>query len=222
MSFTTFYSFKLIYYIFFQIPNGNWPKYKFFQTNSKEIPNYVVIILFILSYLSLFIDVYIQDLTVGTGNFFLNSSFTSFNIKNEELFLEVFAYKNRFFPIFFMFVGFFFFYLSLNIQYNFKYFWKKKISNSKLNVIFFFQKAWYIDYSILKIFSSIFIFFINSSFYFDKGISEWFGPFGISKTLDYFTFKIENFFNIKKPSIFSTMSILFVIHIFFLSIIFFI
>ena len=222
MSFTVFYSFKLIYYIFFQIPNGSWPKYKFFQYNKKELPNYVVIVMFILSFLSLFIDVHLQDLTVGTGNFFLNSSFSSFNIKNEELFMETFAYKNRMFPFFFMFMGLFFFYISLFIKYDFKYIWKKNFLDFKFNSIFFFQKAWYIDYSILKIFSSFFIFFVNSSFYFDKGIAEWFGPFGISKIVDYFTQKIEKIFNVKKPSIFSTTSILFTIHLFFLSIIFFI
>jgi hypothetical protein len=77
--------------------------------------------MFILSFLSLFIDVHLQDLTVGTGNFFLNSSFSSFNIKNEELFMETFAYKNRMFPFFFMFIGLFFFYISLFIKYDFKY-----------------------------------------------------------------------------------------------------
>jgi hypothetical protein len=126
------------------------------------------------------------------------------------------------FPFFFMFIGLFFFYISLFIKYDFKYIWKKNFLDFKFNSIFFFQKAWYIDYSILKIFSSFFIFFVNSSFYFDKGIAEWFGPFGISKTVDYFTQKIEKMFNVKKPSIFSTTSILFTIHLFFLSIIFFI
>jgi hypothetical protein len=121
-----------------------------------------------------------------------------------------------------MFMGLFFFYISLFIKYDFKFIWKKNFFDFKLNSIFFFQKAWYIDYSILKIFSSFFIFFVNSSFYFDKGIAEWFGPFGISKTVNYFTKKTEKIFNIKKPSIFSTTSILFTIHLFFLSIIFFI
>jgi NADH-ubiquinone oxidoreductase chain 5 len=218
MSFTVFYSCKLIYYIFFQIPNGSWPKYKYFQISSKEIPNYVSIALVFLSFFSLFIDSHIQHLIVGTGNNFLNNSFFFFNIKNEELFLESFAYKNRLFPFFFMFVGFFFFYLSQFVKFNF--FWKKS-NDYKINIIFFFQKAWYIDYSIIKVFSIIFVFFVNSSFYFDKGISEWVGPYGIFKFINSFANFIEFYFNIKKPSIFSTISILFIIHFFFIFFIFF-
>jgi proton-translocating NADH-quinone oxidoreductase chain L len=218
MSFTIFYSCKLIYYIFFQVPNGSWPKYKYFQTNSKEIPNYVSVALLFLSFFSLFIDSHIQHLIVGTGNSFLNNSFFFFNIKNEELFIESFAYKNRVFPFFFIFIGFFFFYLSQSVKFNF---YQKKMNDYKINIIFFFQKAWYIDYAIMKFFSVIFIFFVNSSFYFDKGVSEWIGPYGISKFINSFSNSIEFYFNIKKPSIFSTISILFIIHFFFIFFVFF-
>lgn len=218
MSFTIFYSCKLIYYIFFQVPNGSWPKYKYFQTNSKEIPNYVSVALLFLSFFSLFIDSHIQHLIAGTGNSFLNNSFFFFNIKNEELFMESFAYKNRVFPFFFIFIGFFFFYLSQSVKFNF---YQKKINDYRINIIFFFQKAWYIDYAIMKFFSVIFIFFVNSSFYFDKGVSEWIGPYGISKFINSFSNSIEFYFNIKKPSIFSTISILFIIHFFFIFFVFF-
>jgi hypothetical protein len=83
--------------------------------------------------------------------------------------MESFAYKNRVFPFFFIFIGFFFFYLSQSVKFNF---YQKKINDYRINIIFFFQKAWYIDYAIMKFFSVIFIFFVNSSFYFDKGVSE--------------------------------------------------
>lgn len=212
--FTVYYSIKLMYYIFFQTPAGSWPKYKEFQHNFKEAPNFIVVSLSTLALISLFVDIHISDLTTGVGSNFLSSSFSSFNYKYEELFIESFANKNRMIPFFFMFSGFIAFFIvkkTINYDYNFIKKYRK--------IILFFQKAWYIDYSINRIFGKIFIFCVNSAFFFEKTVCEWIGPYGIEICINAISQKFEKLFNIQKPTILSSISILLVIHLIFIIII---
>jgi hypothetical protein len=204
----------MMYYIFFQSPAGSWPKYKDFQNNFNEAPTFIVWILSFLSIVSLFIDIHLHDLTVGTGNFFLSNSFSSFNYKYEELFIESYAYKNRIIPFFFMFSGAIAFYVCTKfIRYN-------QINIQKYKkIILFFQKAWFIDYSINRIFGNFFIFCVNSAFFFEKTVCEWFGPHGIQIFINFISQNIEKIFNIQKPTILSSISILIVIHLIFIIII---
>lgn len=110
--FTTFYSYKIIHYVFLAGPNGY--RHIYSQKIKEEAPAYVLWSLCILSILSIISGFLFKDLFSGAGNNFLNNAIlTNFSYNSVyQANFEYFVFYSKKIPLFFIFSGFFSFYLT--------------------------------------------------------------------------------------------------------------
>ncbi|OED37581.1 hypothetical protein AB834_01615 [PVC group bacterium (ex Bugula neritina AB1)] len=175
--FTCFYSCRLIYIVFFSTPRAH----KRVVEASHEIPIDLFVSIFTLSIFSLFSGFLIRELFIGAATPFFDTSIFTHPINNTLLDVEFISTRWKITPLVFsfsgIFLGFFFYSYLTNVLY------RIKLTSSGRAIYTFFNKKWFYD----KFFSEIF----NQSFFkacytwsytnVEKGVLEFFGPFGFSQ-----------------------------------------
>jgi NADH-ubiquinone oxidoreductase chain 5 len=186
--FTAFYSFRLIYWVFFS--KINFLKNNFYGIN--EINVFMLSSMFILTICSIIIGYIFYDAFIGIGSTFLvNSIFININ-NYSVLDAEFSLFFLKYLPLIFTLFGFFLFFFFNKYFFNF-YILKNRFT---FNFYYFFNKALYFDF----IFNSLFIDYILKFSYYDiykfieKGIFELYGPVYIYKFINKF-YNYLNFFN---------------------------
>lgn len=200
--FTTLYSVKLLFFVFFGRYNGF--RYNLFNIQYGSF--YMLLPLFILIYFSIFSGFFLQDMFVGIGTDFWGSSmFISlvdfeyffianisdfFNIDNYVLFNYEYHKYLRQIPlvwVLYFTILFSFIYSMFNSRlylFNLKY-----SSDFIFNIYVFFTQKW-IAFNKLFFYvliDSLFFFSYFIYFFLEKGILEKIGPFGVSQVTQKFT-----------------------------------
>lgn len=177
--FTAFYSMRLIHLTFLSAPKGFKKNYE----NIHESDYFITIPLIILCFGSIFFGFVIKDFVIGVGNSSFNGSIF-FHPSHYHIFdAEFLPTSVKLIPVVFSMTGI----ISSFIIYTF---FQKNITQIKLNtfgnfVFIFFNRKWFID----KIYNETLNQNISSSSYnniyklVDKGIIEYFGPFGLTFTM---------------------------------------
>lgn len=174
--FTSFYSLRSIYLIFFSIPRG---QKRVFET-LKEVSFPIFFSLFSLSIFSLFSGFLIKEAFVGLSSPFLVFSIfshpQSYVLLDAE-FLPVFI---KSIPLLFSFAGVFLG-ICIFFFYN-RVFYFLKVSFFGRYVYSFFNRKWFFDKLYAETISQPFFCLCYNSVYIslDKGLFELFGPFGFS------------------------------------------
>ena len=181
--FTSIYSIRLIWFTFFNKPNG----YKASYQHIHDSPFFMVLPLFFLCLCSIFFGYFFKDIFIGLGvdtwlnsfNYysknilFLESEFLPFYIKNIPLFFSLFGVF-----IVYFFYNYFYLFLKYNIYI--------------IYIYHFFSYKWYIDVLYNKI---IVKFFFDISYkyvkYVDRGFIELIGPLGIVRFINYFIVRLN-------------------------------
>lgn len=179
--FTSIYSFRLFYLTFYSRPNFGRILFKYIQDSS-----YVVILCFsLLAFFSIFIGYLTKEIFLSWGVLtwdniiFLNTFF--FNRVSSEFLAISFKMLPFFFSILGM-LGVFFSYTFLNHLIEYFYFSYKSMHD-------FLLKKWFID----DFFNKYFVDFVLIWSYcfnlksLDKGLIEYFGPFGLSLLISFFS-----------------------------------
>lgn len=176
---TTFYSTRLLYFVFFSSNRNNL----YIMSKTHESSFYILIPLLVLSFFSLCGGFLFKETFVSSGvlmgnfknafslgEFFYNEAYTLFYLEIEELYLSKLI---SFFIVIFVTV------FTL-IGYNNPFFFNKIMKNHLFLFLFrFLQKKWYFD--ILYAYFSRFILnfsFNNFLLLWDRGFLEFFGPLG--------------------------------------------
>jgi len=184
---TSYYSFRLIYYVFITPTNG-------FKTVYKQIHEpglAITITLFILALSSIFFGYYLSEMFVGENTLFLSTSIhlsfinnnydVPFSVPNFYKFLPLFT--SIFFAVLSLLLSHFFNKLLVDLElYNF----------FSRRIFILFNKKWFFDF----IYNKIGYVFLNSGYYvtyefFDKGLLEIFGPLGANNVVGYIGFFIS-------------------------------
>jgi NADH-ubiquinone oxidoreductase chain 5 len=176
---TAFYSFRLIFYVFF-IKTQNYKK--IFENLTENLFK-INICLFILMLCSIFIGFIFKDLIIGVGSNFWNNILI-FNPKNNNIFNAEFL-KNTYklLPMFISFFGIFLCFIIYIYNFN-KYFYKLFINSKNIRFFyFFFNKRWFFDL-IYNFFIGKFFFKISLNIFLiklDRGFLEIIGPLGLTR-----------------------------------------
>ena len=178
------YSIRLIWFTFFEKPNGFKQSYQ----HIHDSPFFMAIPLFILCLCSIFFGYFFKDIFVGLG---VDTWLNSFNYYSKNiLFLESeflpFYIKNI--PLFFSLLGVFIIYFF----YSYLIFFFKKYNIFIIYIYRFFSYKWYIDVLYNKI---IVKFFFDISYnyvkYVDRGFIELIGPLGFVRFINYFIIRLN-------------------------------
>ena len=183
--FTSSYSLKVIFYVFFTKANFNYITYKYWNFNIAEVFDKMSISIFFLIFLSILSGYVFSDMFIGYGtNFWNNSIYTSINnfyfidieyihplIKNLPIILSLLIMFTLF--IFLEYTWFLF------CNYNFLY---RKLLVFYYNIAPFFYYALFFN----KLYNLLYSWIIKFSYlifikYIDKGFLEVIGPFGFYK-----------------------------------------
>lgn len=176
VTFTVLYSIKVIVYIFYYMYQNN----KINLINLHYSSFFTILPLFFLSFLSIMSGYMLEDIMVGFSTdawdlsifphkFFYNTNYFEFNLLSSKLPI----YSIFYFIILFLFL----FYIKPNILYHLKLYavWLNFIYTYLNKKYLFINKNLY-----YPIINNSFSFSYNSMYaFFDKGIIEWIGPFGI-------------------------------------------
>lgn len=188
---TAFYSFRLIFFVFF----SKTQNYKKVIENIHENGNKINICLFLLIICSIFIGFIFKDLIVGLGSIFwtnilIINPFNN-NIYNSE-FLESYY---KLLPLIISFFGIFICFLIYNFKINI-YLSRLFLNSSNLRFFYFFiNKRWFFD----LIYNYILNYFYKLSFnlFFikiDRGFLELLGPLGLTRLTYNLSLNYSNFF----------------------------
>ena len=176
---TAFYSFRLISFVFLSTPNGSKTVY----LNSHEANMFVMIPLFILALFSIFFGFIFSDIFLGVGSdFFGNSLFLHPNHVSliETEFSLPFIIK--WLPLILSLLG-----SSLAIYvYHYNPMFILNLTNSSLGrqIYTFLNGKYYFDILYNYFFTTKGLMIGYSlSYFIDKGIIEWIGPYGLSSSL---------------------------------------
>ena len=185
--FTSFYSIRLIYLTFFNLPNNNIKIIKKIHESSLIM----LIPLLILSLGSIFIGFLGKDLFLGLGNTTWN--YTFFQLPFHTLFFESeFLNINiKFIPVLLSFLGMYFSLLLYNFFHN-SYFSNFYYYKLFFYIFKFLSKKWYFDNIYNKfIVYNLFFFGYNISFkLIDRGFFEKLGPLGITQCFNMISIRI--------------------------------
>ena len=205
--FTTFYSFRLIYLVFFSevnFVNRN------IALNVNESFFLITIVLSVLSFFSIFFGYLFFDIFVGTGNSVFSGVIFN-NLDNDINLVEFLPMHIKLCPLFFSFLGLVFFLL---ICYYSSLFYSSYKNYLVSNLYFFLSKKWYFD--------NIFFWFVIKPFLMlsyniffkiiDRGIFEFLGPLGLVRFVRAMSIEL-NFF--QKGFLFFSFLILIIIFLFF-------
>lgn len=188
-SLTSFYSFRLINLTFFSYPNAS----KFIYKNIHDTENLVIIILFILIFISVFFGYFAKDLYIGIGSDFMNSSIFIHPSHINLFEAEIIPNFIKLLPIILSFLGaglaIYLYIIIPNSLIILKY-----SSSTGIKLYNFFNSKYYIDeiYHFFFIYPAIIFGHIFSKFI-DRGFIEFFGPEGITNILYNFSLNISKF-----------------------------
>lgn len=173
--FTTVYSLRLLFNIFFNEANS----FRYYIVNIHESSFAISFSLIILALCSIFSGFLFKELFLGFGNLFLISNINPF-VTNLNFFdAEFVNILVKLVPLFMGIFGLIFFLLLIYFFKQFLFFYTK-IGNF---ILYFLVNKWYFDY-IYNHYINFKIFFLAKSIiykFLDKGILEIFGPFGFFK-----------------------------------------
>lgn len=198
---TTFYSTRLLYYVFFSSNRSNM----YVINHSHESSYYILIPLIILSFFSIFAGFILKDSLINlsylNGNFkmglgatylFYNDLYSSSYFLIEEL--DIFSKLFSFFLVVGVVVCTFIYYINKKV-YNYI---NRIIMNSSFFIFIyrFLEKKWYFDI----VYAYFARFVINQSYYnlminWDRGFLEFFGPYGFVLILKPLTDKFRSYQN---------------------------
>jgi proton-translocating NADH-quinone oxidoreductase chain L len=195
--FTSFYSFRLLYFVFFGTYRGS----KKARSLIKEIPYIMCIPLIFLSFGSIFLGYLLSDIFIGLGSCFFSDSI--FILNENQLMVETkfLPFYIKIIPTVFTFIGFFFLFILIYTTNHFHILQdNQKLLLIKLPLYFktsrvimlFLMNAWYFD----MFYNFLFFKFINNTtnniFYIvDKGFLEVFGSYKASGSI----FKLASVFS---------------------------
>lgn len=176
---TLLYSLKIVYYLFFKTNYNNKFNLNILKNYSFNLFNFVPLI--ILALLSIFCGYLFKNFFLGLGNNIFYGSI--FVLRPEILQVEFLWFGIKFLPFFILLFSFLVF-----DELFFGYF-KENPQTYAINhdVFLFFNKRMFLD-SLLNLFINFFIYKLSYKIFyiFDKGLLEFFGPFGISCLLNFF------------------------------------
>lgn len=179
---TTIYSFRLIYLVFFNIPNNN--KYSFYIVNEKD--PFLLLPMIILAILSIFIGYWTRDIYLGMGSPF-NSLFThpnNLSIIETEFNLPIYI---KLLPLFLTI----FFVCFVLFIYEFNYKLLPSFTNTWfLNYYIYTNTKFMLDNLFNNHLIRIFLYigyYLN--LFLDKGILYLFGPIGTYKSFNILSYK---------------------------------
>lgn len=180
---TAFYSFRLIYFVFFSKTNS----FVFRLFNIHEASFFLGFPLLVLAIFSIFIGYILKDMFIGLGTNFWNNSFFVLPLSNMFIELEFISSFIKLIPVFFSILGMI---IALVVYSN--YFLILNFFKVKLNyfyIYYFLIKKWYFDVVVNKyIVINLLNFAYNISFkIFDRGIIELFGPHGLYSLFNYYS-----------------------------------
>nr|AJF36674.1 NADH dehydrogenase subunit 5 [Gefionella okellyi] len=186
--FTAFYSFRLMYYVFFNDPRNS----KVLYTFSYEPSYYMLIPCFILVFLSIFIGYLTKDMMIGMGTNFWNNSIY---IKPTNLLIIESEFLNTYIkniPVIFSICGFF---ISLIIYRLCKKLLTRLVLTENGKFLYLYlNKKWFFD-SFYNFFIIKYILKIGYFITFkllDKGFIELIGPDGLIKTFLHLSKKLSS------------------------------
>jgi NADH-ubiquinone oxidoreductase chain 5 len=188
---TAFYSFRLIFFVFF----NKTQNYKKIIENIHENGIKINICLFLLMLCSIFVGFIFKDLIIGVGSIFwtnvlIINPFNN-NLYNSE-FLETYY---KLLPLIISFFGIFICFLIYNIKINL-YLCKLFLNHKNLRFLYFFiNKRWFFD----LIYNFIINYFYKISFniFFikiDRGFLELLGPLGLTRIIYSLSINYTNYF----------------------------
>lgn len=194
-SLTSIYSFRLIYLVFFNIPNNN--KFSFFIINENNF--FLLSPIIILAFFSIFIGYFTKDIYLGFGSSF-HSLFIHPNhlsIIDTEFSLPFFL---KFLPLFFtfFFISFLFLLYEFSFSFNFKFLsfpfnniYYSFFSFKFFSLYLFFNSKFMFDFLFNNHFLRFFLFFgYYLNLFLDKGFLYLFGPIGFFKSFNFLSYKI--------------------------------
>jgi len=168
---TAFYSFRVIYLVFFSKNNS----YIFYLKNIHELPKSMAFSLIILGLGSIFFGFFVKDFFIGFGSFYWHESIyiKSQNYLHFDIEFIPLIIKNI--PLFFTFFGFILGWFWFYIYYKYTLYYYS------IKLIKFFNSKWYFDFIYNKYFAYKLynIAYKYTYILLDKGIFELFGAKGI-------------------------------------------
>jgi proton-translocating NADH-quinone oxidoreductase chain L len=225
--FTSFYSWRLIYYVF--IIKTKLSKISLNLTHDVDFC--ILFVFFILNLGSLFFGFLNKNIYLNSENFFL---FIGINNLTDYIYDNNIEFLTISFKILPLFLSFFFLFFSIFVSFNklknitifnlfinnfFNYFHKYIIKNWIFDSFILISQKGFIDILYKKIFIYIKLknFYKNFLILFDRGFWEIFGPTGIIRL---FFFFIKNFSKLQSSFLYHYIFFLIIVNIFFLSILF--
>lgn len=188
---TIFYSYKVLFFVFFN--KFNFYKQKFFKDFASEsFIFFPFLFLFLFSLVSGFF--FKEYFGLNVNNLFDSIFVNSLNQKDFYfIFSNYFLVKFKFFPIILLLIGFFLSYCFYNLNYLVFFFFF--FSSFYRNLILFFNKKMLLDD--LFNFLIIFLFLLGNYYYtiVDKGLLQYFGPNGLSILINKYILKLNYFYN---------------------------
>ena len=174
-SFTAFYSTRLIFFTFLSETNA----YKNVIIHAHDAPFRMALPLAILALGSIFIGYLTKDMFIGLGTHFWNNAIYVHPSNIQMIDAEFLPTFFKLLPVIFSMFGLL---LALFLyQFNFKFFYELKTSNIGLYFYNFLNKKWYFDkvyYELIN--QNILQVSYNVTYKLvDKGIIEFFGPYGL-------------------------------------------
>lgn len=175
--FTTIYSTRLLFFTFLDQPNG----YRISFQNIHEAPFFMALPLFLLAILSIFVGFLFQEIFGGLGSFFFGNSIFILPEHFIVIEIEFFPWYIKIIPILFSLGGFtgtlLFYFFFPSFVYSLKLFF--------FPLYTFLVKKWFFDIIYNQFLVKPLFFFSYSSIYLilDKGLLEFFGPYGLKLLL---------------------------------------
>lgn len=188
---TIFYSYKVLFFVFFN--KFNFYKQKKFKDFASD--NFIFLPFIFLVFFSIVSGFFFKEYFNFYSDNLSDSIFiSSINQKDFYFFFSnYYIIKFKFFPIILLIIGFLMSYCFYNLNYIifFYYFF----SVFYRNLLLFFNKKMLIDD--LFNFVLIFIFLVGNYYYkvIDKGFLQYFGPNGLSILINKYIFKLNYFYN---------------------------
>jgi proton-translocating NADH-quinone oxidoreductase chain L len=185
-SFTAFYSTRLIYFTFLSETNAH----KNIILHAHDAPLRMALPLGILALGSIFIGYLTKDMFIGLGTHFWNNAIYIHSKNIQMIDAEFLPTIFKLLPVIFSMFGLF---LAIGLYYfNFKLFYKIKISNFGLYFYNFLNKKWFFDKIYYEIINQNILQMSYNTTYklIDKGIIEFFGPSGLLQLFSNWSKKI--------------------------------
>ncbi len=185
-SFTAFYSTRLIYFTFLSETNAH----KNVILHAHDAPLLMGLPLGILALGSLFIGYLTKDMFIGLGSHFWNNAIYIHPQNIQMIDAEFLPTFFKLLPVIFSITG-----VSIAFilyHYNFKFFYTIKISKIGLTLYNFLNKKWFFDKIYYEFINQNILQASYNSTYklIDKGIIEFFGPYGLLQLFSNWSKKI--------------------------------